>query len=160
MAGKRGKKQGVDASRIATNRRARHDYAILDTLEAGISRLGPEVKSLRQGKANLGDAYAVVRRGEVFLQDLHISPYEQAREKPDPRRERKLLLHRHEIHRLQGRVVEKGLTLIPLSLYGKDGRAKVELAVARGKKTVDKRESLRRREQEREMDRAVRGRRR
>lgn len=160
MASKGGKQPGGAPARIATNRRARHDYEVLDTLEAGIALQGPEVKSLREGRANLADAYAVVRGGEVYLRDLHISPYAQARDQPDPRRERKLLLHQREIHRLQGRVVEKGLTLIPLSLYWKGGRAKVELAVARGKRSYDKRETLRRREQEREMDRAVRGRRR
>jgi SsrA-binding protein len=146
---------------IASNRRARHEYEVLDTFEAGIALLGPEVKSLRQGRANLADSYASVRRGEIFLHNLHISPYEQAgRENPEPTRDRKLLLHRREIHRLQGEVAERGLTLVPLSLYWKEGRAKVELALVRGRRRHDKREAIRRREQEREMDRAVRGRRR
>ncbi len=144
---------------IATNRRARHEYEILDTVEAGLVLLGPEVKSLRAGRANLSDAYATFRGGEAFLVNLHISPYTQAgRENPDPRRERKLLLHRSEIARLAGRVAERGLTVVPLSLYFRDGRAKVELGLARGKRTVDRRETIRRREQEREMRRVLRGR--
>ena len=143
--------------RIASNRRARHEYEILDTLEAGIALRGPEVKSLRAGRANLSDAYAILRGGEAFLRNLHISPYQEAgRENLEPTRERKLLLHRQEIHRLQSKVVERGLTLIPLSLYWKDGRAKVELAVARGKRRYDKREAIRRREQDREVQRAAR----
>jgi len=142
---------------IAQNRRARHDYEILDTIEAGIVLVGPEVKSLREGRANLSDAYATVRDGELWLVGAHISPYAQAaRDNPDPKRDRKLLLHRAEIARLAGRVAERGLTLVPLSLYFKNGRAKVELALARGKRTIDKRESIRRREQEREIDRAMR----
>ena len=143
--------------RIASNRRARHEYEILDTLEAGIALRGPEVKSLRTGRANLSDSYATLRGGEVFLRNLHISPYQEAgRENLEPTRERKLLLHRHEIHRLRSKVSEKGLTLIPLALYWKDGRAKVELAVARGKRRYDKREAIRRREQDREVQRAAR----
>jgi SsrA-binding protein len=124
--------------------------------------VGPEVKSLRAGKASLSDAYAVVRRGELWLLNAHVSPYEQAgRDNPNPRRERKLLVHRAEISRLAGQVAERGLTLVPLSLYFKDGRAKVELALARGKRTIDKRHSIKEREQEREIDRALsRGRRR
>ncbi len=146
---------------IATNRRARFEYEILDSWEAGIALLGPEVKALRTGKANLSDSYATVRRGEAFLVNMHISPYDKAgRDNPDPRRERKLLLHRREIARLQGAIAEKGLTLVRLKLYFKDGRAKVELGLARGKRRYDKRETIRRREQEREMQRAVRGRRR
>ena len=144
---------------IASNRRARYDYEILDTFEAGISLLGPEVKSLRAGGANLADAYATVRRGEVFLVNAHISPYSQAgRENPDPRRERKLLLHKREIGRLRGQVAERGRTLVPLSLYFKEGRVKVELALARGKRRYDRRETIRKREQEREVQRELRGR--
>lgn len=151
MGGKEARKQ------IASNRRARHEYEILDSLEAGIALRGPEVKSLREGRANLSDAYAIVRRGEVFLLNLHISPYQQAgRENPDPTRERKLLLHRREIARLQTQVAERGLTLIPLSLYWKEGRAKVDLAVVRGRRRYDKREAIRRREQDREVQRASR----
>ena len=142
---------------IASNRRARHEYEILDSMEVGISLRGPEVKSLRSGRANLSDAYAILRGGEVFLRNLHISPYQQAgRENPDPTRERKLLLHRHEIHRLRSKVAERGLTLIPLSLYWKGGRAKVELALARGRRRYDKREAIRRREQDRELQREAR----
>jgi SsrA-binding protein len=148
-----------DRKRIASNRRARYEYEILETLEAGLVLLGPEVKSLRAGKASLSDAYATVRRGEVFLVNAHISPYEQAgRENSDPRRERKLLLRRSEIARLQSKVAERGLTLIPLSLYFRKGLAKVELALVRGKRRYDKRESIRRREEEREVARALRGR--
>ena len=142
---------------IASNRRARHEYEILDSMEAGISLRGPEVKSLRSGGANLSDAYAILRGGEVFLLNLHISPYQQAgRENLDPIRERKLLLHRHEINRLRSKVAERGLTLIPLSLYWKEGRAKVDLALVRGKRRYDKREAIRRREQDREVQRAAR----
>ena len=148
-----------EAKIVATNRRARFDYEILEIHEAGVALLGPEVKSLRAGKANLSDSYASVRGGEVFLINAHISPYTQAgRENPDPRRERKLLLHRGEIARLRGKVAERGLTLVPLRLYFKNGRVKVELGVARGKRRYDKRETIRRREQEREMQRAKRGR--
>ena len=144
---------------VATNRRARFDYEILEVHEAGISLLGPEVKSLRNGKANLADGYAFIRRGEVFLANVHIGPYEKAwRDNVEPRRERKLLLHRAEISRLRGKVAERGLTLVPLRLYFKNGRVKVELGVARGKRRYDKREAIRRREQEREMQRAKRGR--
>jgi len=142
---------------IASNRRARHEYEILDSMEAGISLRGPEVKSLREGRANLSDSYAILRGGEVFLRNLHISPYQQAgRENLDPIRERKLLLHRHEINRLRSKVAEKGFTLIPLALYWKDGRAKVDLAMARGKRRYDKREAIRRREQDRELQRVAR----
>ena len=146
---------------IATNRRARFEYEILDTWEAGLALLGPEVTALRTGKANLSDAYATVRRGEAFLVNAHISPYEKAgRDNADPRRERKLLLHRREIARLQGAVAEKGLTLVPLKLYFKNGRAKVQIGLARGKRKYDKRQTIRRREEEREIQRVVRGRRR
>jgi SsrA-binding protein len=144
---------------VASNRRARVDYEILDTFEAGIALVGPEVKSLRAGNANLNDAYAIVRGGEVFLLNAHIGPYEQAgRANPAPRRERKLLLHRAEIARLEGRVAERGFTLVPLELYFKQGRAKVQLGLARGKKAYDKRQSIRERESEREVQRAVHGR--
>ena len=151
------KKSGPGGDRIATNRRARHDYEVLDTFEAGMVLLGPEVKSLREGKASLAEAFGVVHRGEVFLKGLHIPPYEQAgRANPDPVRERKLLLHRHEIARLEGKTAERGLTLVPLSMYWKEGRAKVELGLVRGKKRQDKRQSIRQREEQRDMDRALR----
>ncbi len=154
------KSQKAGIKPVATNRRARHDYEILETLEAGISLLGPEVKSLREGRASLREAYAVIRRGEVFLQKLHISPYEPATQQnpEDPTRERKLLLHRAQIRKLGGRVAERGLTLIPLRIYFKDGRAKVELGLARGKHTYDKRAALRRREDEEAARRALRAR--
>ena len=142
---------------VASNRRARFDYEILDTFEAGIELRGPEVKSLRAGKASLNESYAVLRGGEAFLVNAHINPYEQAgRENADPRRERRLLLHKREILRLQGQVAERGRTLVPLALYFRRGRAKVELALARGKKRFDKRETIQRREQEREVARALR----
>ncbi len=145
--------------RIATHRRARFDYEVLDTFEAGIALLGSEVKSLRHGKASLSEAYAVTRRGELWLKGLHIAPYEQAGpDAPDPLRERKLLLHRHEIRRMEAKVHERGHTLVPLSMYWKEGKAKVELALVRGKRQTDKRETIKRREQDREMRRAVRGR--
>ena len=148
-----------ERKRVATNRKARFEYEILDTLEAGIALLGPEVKSLRAGNANLTDAYAIVRRGEVFLVNAHIGPYDQAgRANAAPRRERKLLLHRAEIARFAGRAAERGFTLVPLELYFKEGRAKVQLGLARGKKAHDKRETIRERDSEREMQRAVRGR--
>jgi SsrA-binding protein len=150
---------GSERKLVASNRKARFEYEILDTFEAGIALLGPEVKSLRAGNANLSDAYAIVRRGEVFLVNAHIGPYEQAgRANAAPRRERKLLLHRAEIARLGSRVAERGFTLVPIELYFKNGRAKVELGLARGKKSHDKRESIRQRESDREMQRAVRGR--
>jgi SsrA-binding protein len=146
-----------DRKLVATNRKARFEYEVLETVEAGIALLGPEVKSLRAGNASLADAYAVVRRGEVFLVGAHVSPYAQAsRENPDPRRERKLLLHRAEIARLAGKVAERGLTLVPLELYFREGRAKVALALARGRRRHDKREAIRRREEDRELRRVVR----
>jgi SsrA-binding protein len=145
---------------IATNRRAHFDYEILETFEAGMALLGPEVKSLREGRANLVDSYATVRRGEALLVHLHISPYEQAgRDNPDPRRDRRLLLHRAEIRRLTGKLAERGFTLVPLRLYWKNGRAKVELGLARGKRRHDKRETIKRRESDRELQRARRARR-
>lgn len=142
---------------ITSNRRATHDYEILETFEAGLVLLGPEVKSLREGRANLSDSYAVLRRGEAFLVNAHVSPYEKAgRDNSEPRRERKLLMHRAELSRLGPKLAERGFTLIPLSLYFKAGRAKVELGLARGKKQYDKRQTLKKREQEREMERATR----
>lgn len=145
---------------VATNRRARHNYEIIETLEAGISLFGPEVKSLREGRANLRESFAVIKRGEVFLQQLHISPYEPAARgnASDPTRERKLLLHRSEISKLVGRVSERGNTLVPLSIYFKDGRAKVELALARGRHTYDKRAALRQKEDQETARRAMRAR--
>ena len=160
--GKGGKKsEWIDPDEkrvVATNRRARFDYEIVDTFEAGIALMGPEVKSLRDGRANLGDSFATIHRGEAWLEKLHISAYEPAtRANPtDPQRRRKLLLHRREIDRLDGRIAEKGLTLVPLTVYFLGGRAKIELALARGKHRHDKRETIRRREQDRETQRAMR----
>lgn len=143
---------------VATNRKARHEYEILERFEAGIVLKGPEVKSLREGKVGFQDAFARVERGEAWLHSLHISPYEQAnRFNEDPLRTRKLLLHRDEIRRLIGKVEEKGLTLVPIELYFKGGVAKVTLALARGRKLYDKREKLRKDDMEREARRAVRG---
>ena len=143
---------------VARNKRARHDYHILETWEAGVVLSGTEVKSLRQGKANLTDAYATVRDGEVFLLNLHISPYEQGNQfNHEPTRTRKLLLHRKEIRRLIGGVERQGLTLVPLELFfNPRGKAKVTLALAKGKKQHDKRADERRREDERDMARAAR----
>lgn len=144
---------------VARNRKARHEYEILDTFEAGMALKGPEVKSLRVGKASFQDAYAMVEGGEVWLHSLHISPYEQAnRFNEDPLRVRKLLLNRHEIRRLVGKVEEKGLTLVPLEIYFLRGRAKVQLALARGKKLHDKREALKQRQLDREARRSMGGR--
>ena len=145
---------------IAENRKARHDYLIVDQYEAGLVLTGTEVQSLRLGKVNLKDSYARVKNGEVFLYQVHISPYPFAYyNNHDPLRVRKLLLHKREIRRLIGDTSQKGLTLVPLELYFKDGRAKVAIALARAKKEHDKRETLRRREAEREMARVTRGRR-
>ncbi|MDX1468002.1 MAG: SsrA-binding protein SmpB [Acidimicrobiia bacterium] len=145
---------------VATNRRARRNYTMIDTYEAGLVLLGSEVKSLREGRIELKDSYADVRGGEMFLVGAHISPYEFAREGGhDPERDRKLLLHRREIDKLAGAVAEKGLTVVPLQVYFKDGKAKVELALAKGKTGVDKRRTLRDREHAREMERATRKRR-
>jgi SsrA-binding protein len=142
---------------VASNRRARHDYEILDTFECGIVLVGSEVKSLRAGQAQLKDAYASIRGTELWLDHLHIAPYRFAREGGhDPERSRKLLLHRREIERLIGKVNEGGLTLIPLSVYFSHGLAKVELALARGRRRYDKRQKIRERTERREMDRSLR----
>ena len=139
---------------IATNRRARHNYHIEETYEAGISLVGSEVKTLRGGKASLQDAYAVIRDGEVFLLGVHIPPYAQASiQNHDPTRMRKLLLHKEEIRRLIGKINEKGLTLVPLRLYFKGNKVKAELALAKGKRAYDKRQSIAEREAKREMSR-------
>lgn len=143
---------------VAENRKARHDYFIEEKYEAGIALKGTEVKSLRAGKVSLRDSYAEVSHGEIFLHNMHISPYDQGnRFNHDPKRTRKLLLHKQEIKRLLGQTTQKGLTLIPLRLYFKKGRAKIELALARGKRLYDKREDLARRDAEREIARALRG---
>ncbi|NLO76415.1 MAG: SsrA-binding protein SmpB [Clostridia bacterium] len=143
---------------VTDNRKARHDYFIEETYEAGIALTGTEVKSLRAGRANLKDSYAQVVNGEMFLFNMHISPYEQGnRFNVDPVRPRKLLLHRSEINRLFGKVTQQGLTLVPLKVYFHKGRAKVELALARGKKIYDKRSAMAERDAKREMERALRG---
>ena len=142
---------------IAKNRRARHDYAIIDTYEAGIVLTGSEVKSLRDGKANISDAYGIVRNGEIFLLNLHISVYERASyNNHEPTRTRKLLLHKREIRRLIGAVERQGLTLVALELYFKRGVAKVAMALGKGKKQHDKREDEKARDADREIARAVR----
>ena len=144
---------------VARNKRARHDYHILETWEAGLVLTGTEVKSLRDGKANLSDAYGVVKDGEVYLLNLHVSHYEQGNQfNHDPTRTRKLLLHRREIRRMIGAVERQGLTLVPLELYFKRGRAKVALALAKGKQAHDKREDIKRKDDEREIARALRSR--
>jgi SsrA-binding protein len=141
---------------IAQNRKARHDYTILDTYEAGVVLAGTEVKSLRAGRASLVDGFATISDGEVWLQNVHIPEYTQGTwTNHEPRRARKLLLHRDEINRLVGKTRESGLTLVPLQLYFRDGKVKVELALARGKRSYDKRQDLARRDAQREMSRAL-----
>ncbi|NWG13943.1 MAG: SsrA-binding protein SmpB [Acidobacteria bacterium] len=141
---------------FATNKKAFHDYFILDRLEAGIALLGTEVKSIRGSRLNLRDSYALIRKGEAFLLNCHISPYSHGnRQNHDPLRVRKLLLHRKEIRKLIGRTQERGLTLVPLRVYLRRGRIKVELGLARGKKLHDKRETERRKEMDREARAAV-----
>jgi SsrA-binding protein len=145
---------------VASNKKAFHDYFILEKLEAGIVLLGTEVKSIREGRINLKDSYAMVRDGEPFLINCHISPYSHGnRENHDPTRARKLLLHQKEIRKLIGKTQEKGLTLVPLRVYLARGRVKVELGVARGKKEYDKRETERRKEVDRETRAAMKTRR-
>lgn len=144
---------------IAENRKARHDYHIEETIEAGIVLTGTEIKSVRAGRVQLRDSHALVQRGEVFLHNMHIAPYERGnRYNHDPDRARKLLLHRDEIDRLYGKVRLKGLTLIPLKIYLRRGRAKVELALARGKKAYDRRADIAEREAKRRIDRALKAR--
>ena len=141
---------------MATNRKARHDYIIEESIEAGIVLTGTEIKSVRGGQINLRDSFALIRNDEVWLVGAHISPYRHGnRANHDPTRERKLLLHRREINKLAGRIQEKGWTLIPLRVYLRDGLAKVELGLARGKKQYDKRETIAKRDYDREMRRAV-----
>jgi len=142
---------------VATNRKARHDYTIEDTIEAGIVLIGSEIKSIRDGRVNLRDGFASIENGEVWLNNTHIAPYNPAsRFGHEPRRRRKLLLHKREIARLFSRVQEKGFTLIPLRIYLINDRAKVELALARGKRQYDKRAALAKREDQRRTERALR----
>ena len=142
---------------VIQNRKARHEYHILETMEAGLVLQGTEVKSLREGRGNFVDSYAKIQHGEVFLYNFHISPFSgEKRFNHDPLRVKKLLLHRKEIRKLIGRVEEKGLTLIPLKVYFKNGKAKVELALARGKKLYDRREDIAERDAQRAIERAMR----
>jgi SsrA-binding protein len=141
---------------VASNRKARHDYTILDTYEAGMALTGTEVKSLRAGRASLADAFADENNGEIFLRGLHIPEYTQGTwTNHEPRRVRKLLLHRDEIRKMQGKLRDDGLTMIPLSVYFNNGYAKVELALAKGKKSYDKRQDLATRDAQKEINRAV-----
>ncbi|MBW2259367.1 MAG: SsrA-binding protein SmpB [Deltaproteobacteria bacterium] len=142
---------------VCQNRKARHDYSILDEYEAGLVLLGTEVKSLRLGRANIKDSHAKIRRGEIFLHNMHIGAYPfAAYGNHDPERPRKLLLNKQEIRRLTGKIIERGHTLIPLKIYFKDGKAKVLLALAKGRRKYDKRQAIRNREEKRELDRAKR----
>jgi len=150
-----------DRKVVCQNKKAYHDYFIEESVEAGIVLVGTEVKSLRLGQANLKDSYATVRGSELFLVNTHISPYKQADKfsQPEPDRTRKLLLHKEEINKLIGKTKEKGYTLIPTKIYFKNGKAKVEIALAKGKKLFDKREAIKKKTVEREMEKAVKGRR-
>ena len=157
-----GSKAAKEASRrgdqvVITNRRARYDYHILETWECGIVLAGAEVKSIRDSRANLQDSYARVEDHEVWLHGMHVSPYAYSRGDLDPVRKRKLLLHHREIDEIERGVSEKGVTLVPMRVYFKDGRAKVEIAMARGKKAYDKRQSLAERDAKRETERAMKG---
>jgi len=149
-----------DIKVVCQNKKAYHDYFIDETIEAGIVLVGTEVKSLRLGMANLKDSYARVKDSELFLVNTHISPYKQADRftQPEPDRTRKLLLHQQEISKLIGKTKEKGYTLVPTKIYFKNGRAKVEIALAKGKKLFDKREAIKKKTVEREMERAVKDR--
>ncbi len=142
---------------VVTNRKARHEYEILESLEAGIALAGPEVKSLRDGKVHLTDSYASIENDEAFLHNMHVSPYDKARENAASTRTRKLLLHRTQIHRLRAKLDQSGMTLIPLRVYFTRGIAKVEIGLARGKKMYDKRQSIAKRDAARDIARAVRG---
>jgi SsrA-binding protein len=142
---------------VISNRKARYDYFVLDTYECGIVLKGPEVKSIRNGRANLQDGYARIDNGEVWLFGMHVSPYEFSRGDLDPVRPRKLLLHHKQIDELARATEERGITLVPLSVYFKDGRAKVELAIARGKARYDKRQAIAERDAKRETQRALKG---
>ena len=154
---KKGAKRKIGARDVASNRYASYRYELLDRVECGIALLGTEVKALRASGAQLKDGYIAIRAGELWLHSVHIPPYAPAaRENHEPERDRKLLAHRAEIERLQGRVAERGLTLVPTRIYFKDGRAKVEIALARGKDLYDKRHAIREREVKRDMERALR----
>lgn len=142
---------------VSTNRKAYHDYTIVETCEAGLSLLGTEVKSLREGRANLKDSYVIIKGGEAFLLNCHISPYSHGNiQNHDPLRTRKLLLHKREIDSLWGKVRQKGFTLIPLKVYFKDGKAKVEIGLCKGKRVYEKREAIKEKEAQREIERYLR----
>ena len=144
---------------VSRNRKAYHNYHILDEIEAGIVLVGTEVKAIRENRVNLKDSFARVRRGEVWLENCHIGPYTHGNlENHEPRRRRKLLLHKREIHKLLGKILRKGLTLVPLAIYFKGGRVKVSLALAQGKKVYDKREAKRQKVIEREIQMQLKGR--
>jgi SsrA-binding protein len=153
---KKGKKRKAAAGDVATNRQARHRYEFVETLEAGIELLGTEVKSLRAGNVQIRDAYAAIEDGEAWLRNLYIAPYEPALDNHEPERPRRLLLHRYEIERLIGRTQRKGLTLIPTRIYFKGPRAKVELALARGKEHRDRRREIAERDMRRDVERELR----
>jgi SsrA-binding protein len=145
-----------EIKQIAANRKALHDYSIEDTYEAGVALTGTEIKSVRAGRVNLRDGFVQIRNGEAWLLNVHISPYDFGnRENHEPRRERKLLLHRHEIRKLYSKVAERGWPIGPLRIYLKEGRAKVEIALARGKRLYDKRDAVAERDMDRDLQRAV-----
>lgn len=153
---KKNQKPAPDIKVIATNKKAYHDYHIIDTLEAGMVLTGTEIKSIRLGRVNLRDAYVLIREGEAWLINAHIAPYPHGnRENHEPRRERKLLLHRREIDRLLGKVNERGYTIVPLRLYLRRNKAKVELALVKGKRLYDKREAIARRDADRDLQRTL-----
>jgi SsrA-binding protein len=153
----KGRKRKIAAGDVATNRSAAHRYTFLDKLECGMELRGTEVKSIRQNGAQLKDGFAIIRDGEIWLYNVHIPPYgPAARDNHEPERPRRLLAHRREIDRLIGRTKEKGLTLVPTRLYFSHNRAKVEIAVARGKDRFDKRETLKKKDMQRDMQRALR----
>lgn len=151
------KDKGDSYKVVASNRRARHDFEILDEWEVGLVLTGSEVKSLRAGKADLKDSFGHIRDGELFLVGAYIAPYGFAREGGhEPERTRKLLIHRHQLDKISGSLAEKGLTLVPMRLYFREGKAKLQLGLGKGKRTIDKRADIKRREDQREMDRALR----
>ncbi len=158
MSSSKSAKSGIKI--VSENRKSSFKYELLEKYEAGISLTGPEIKSVKTGRVNLSDGYVIIKNGEAFLLNVHISPYEKAnRENKDPFRTRVLLLHKHEIMRLLGKTKEKGLTVIPLKMYLKSGKAKIEIALAKSKKIFDKRSDIKAREQEREIERAMKNRR-
>jgi len=150
------KSAGEEGKVVASNRKAYHDYFLEDTYEAGIVLTGTEIKSVRAGRVNLRDGFVQIRQGEAWLVNVHISPYDFGnRENHEPRRDRKLLLHRQEIRKLQSKVSERGWTIVPLKMYLKDGRAKVEIALVRGKRRYDKKDAIAERDADRELRRTI-----